>query len=178
MKNFINKYYEDSIKLKERFKMTEQKSWDYLTVLTELNVQIGHVYTIDNPSEIVEPYRNIVNLGDEVSDIFFQLILLMYYLDYDMSKIEYNSKEKDLDSFMIAFGQCSEALLEKYGLRFNKPRPGFNTTDEYVMYKINQMLSITYNYSIDKNLDIYKEYELMLIDANKFLDRYKNKIDA
>ena len=79
---------------------------------------------------------------------------------------------------MIAFGQCSEALLEKYGLRFNKPRPGFNTTDEYVMYKINQMLSITYNYSMDKNLDIYKEYELMLIDANKFLNRYKNKIDA
>lgn len=174
MITFLNDIYDDSIKLKERFKITEEKSWNYLTVVNELNVQLGHVISIDKKSPFNEAYRNINNLGDEISDVVFQLILLMYYCDYNLSDIEYNTKDNSLDSFIVVLGQCSEALLEKNGLRFKKPREGFNTIDDYIKNKISNMFSIIYNYSLDK-CDIKKEYELMLIDANGFLDRYNQK---
>ena len=175
MLNLLDKYYDESLKLNERFEITEKRPWDYLTVLNELSVQIGHIFTIDNDSETVEAYRNITNLGDEISDVFFQLMLLIKYLDYDIKKIEYNCNEYKLDSFMIAFGQVSEAILEKGGLRFNKPRPGFNNLEEYIYFKTSQLFSIIYNYSKEKNIDLDKEYSLMLDDANNFLDNFKKK---
>ena len=174
MKEFLEKYYDKSIELKERFKITEKMPWDYLTVINELNVQIGHVVSITSESSHKELYRNINNLGDEISDVFFQLILLVYYCNYDIKKIEYNSKDKTIESLLVVLGQCTEALLEKKGLRFNKPREGFKNIDEYILYKISNMFSIIYNYSSDK-CDIDKEYNLMLIDANGFLDRYKKE---
>ncbi len=172
MNEFLDKYYKKSIDLKERFKITEKKSWDYLTVINELNVQIGHVLSITEYSSHKEAYRNINNLGDEISDVFFQLILLVYYCNYDIKKVEYNSPDSNLESFIIVLGQCTEALLEKNGLRFEKPRQGFENNDQYILNKISNMFSIIYNYSKDK-CDIDKEYNLMLIDANSFLDKYK-----
>jgi hypothetical protein len=172
MKDFINKYYEDSIKLKERFLITEKKPWNYLTVLNELNVQLGHVFTIVSKTSHNELYRNINNLGDEISDVFFQLILLVYYCNYNIENIVYNSKDDNLESFLVVLGQCSEALLEKDGLRFDKDREGYTNKDQYIMDSISKMFSIIYNYSKDK-IDIDKEYRLMLIDANNFLDKYK-----
>lgn len=172
MNDFLNKYYDKSIELKKRFKITEKKSWDYLTVINELNVQIGHVFSVTKDSLHKEEYRNINNFGDEISDVFFQLFLLVYYCNYDISKIVYNSSDSTLDSFIIVLGQCTEALLEKKGLRFEKSREGFSDNDKYIMNKISNMFSIIYNYS-NSRCDIRKEYELMLIDANNFLDKYK-----
>lgn len=172
MKEFIYKYYEDSIKLKERFLITEKKSWNHLTILNELNVQLGHVFSIVSETSHNELYRNINYLGDEISDIFFQLILLVYYCNYDIKSIKYNSKDNNLESFLVVLGQCSEALLEKDGLRFDKEREGYDNKDQYIIDSISKMFSIIYNYSKDK-VDIDKEYKLMLMDANNFLDKYK-----
>ena len=63
-------------------------------------------------------------------------------------------------------------LLEKDGLRFDKEREGYDNKDQYIIDSISKMFSIIYNYSKDK-VDIDKEYKLMLMDANNFLDKYK-----
>ncbi len=176
MLEFVKRYYEPSILLKNRFKITEKKDWDYLTVNNELLVQIGHVFTIEsNNKNITEDYRRIENIGDEISDIIFQLILLTYYLQYNIDFIEHNCEEATLESFIIVLGQCSEALLEKSKLRFYKKRPGYETTDDYIKHKISQLFSIIYNFSIEKKVEIYKEYNLMLVDANNFLNNYIEK---
>ena len=104
--------------------------------------------------------------------LLFQLILLVYYCGYDIKKISYNSVDNNLESFIIVLGQITEALLEKNGLRFEKARLGFENNDLYILNKISNMFSIIYNYSKDK-CDIDKEYDLMLKDANLFLDKYK-----
>lgn len=43
---FIDECYNDAITLKEKFKITESKEWDAITVLLELGVQIGHIFDI------------------------------------------------------------------------------------------------------------------------------------
>ena len=42
IKAFLKENYDEAIKLKERFKITENKEWDAITILAELNVQLGH----------------------------------------------------------------------------------------------------------------------------------------
>ena len=100
------------------------------------------------------------------------LILLVYYCNYNINDVAYNSNDDSIESFLVVLGQCSEALLEKEGLRFDKDREGYKSKDKYIMDSISKMFSIIYNYS--KNIiDIDKEYGLMLKDANNFLDKYK-----
>ena len=130
------------------------------------------MFSIAKKSPFNEEYRNINNIGDEISDVFFQLMLLIYYCGYDIKKANYNSTDDNLESLVVVLGQCTEALLEKNGLRFEKPREGYENNDDYILYKISNMLSIMYNYGA-KVCDINKEYNLMLIDANNFLDKYK-----
>lgn len=43
---FIDEFYNDAITLKEKFKITESKEWNVITVLLELSVQIGHIFDI------------------------------------------------------------------------------------------------------------------------------------
>lgn len=172
---FLKKYFSKSIDLKKRFEITETKSWTDLCVLNELYVQLGHVYSVLTSNSLNEEYRNINNLGDEISDVFFQLMLLLYYSKYDIKKVKYlDTKEENIEALVIALGQCSEAILEKNGLRFNKERPGFISLNDYILYKINEMFSILYNYCNANKVNIDFEYNLMLVDANNFLDRYKN----
>lgn len=170
MLELIKKYYNESLILDKRFDNIKEKKWDYLTTLNEISVQISHVFIVSSNSNMSEKNRNINNLGDEVSDVFFQLILLIHYLDYDVSKIEYNITENKLEDFVIAFGQLTEAILEKANFRFHKARENFKSIDDYIYFKISQLFSIIFNYAKLKGIDIDKEYSLMLKDANDFLD--------
>ena len=128
-------------------------------------------FRITSNSSHKEVYRNINNIGDEISDVFFQLILLVYYSNYDITKVTYNSQDDSLESFIIVLGQATEAIMEKNGYRFEKPREGFDTIDQYILHKISNMFSILYNYS-KKVCEIEKEYRQMLIDANNFINKY------
>lgn len=74
---FIDNYYDKAIELKERFKVTEDKKWDSLTVISELNVQFGHLtYLLSDYKEYGEKNRNIHNVGDELSDVLLQIFAL------------------------------------------------------------------------------------------------------
>lgn len=121
-----------------------------------------------------EPNRIFSNLGDELSDVFLQLIALADRMNIDMYNIR-NLKpleESDWLAFPVLFGQLNEAVMEKYGYRFNKPRSGFSTTDDFIENRILRLFDITYQIAEKYHLDIEQEFSLMLDDANAFLKRF------
>lgn len=181
VKKFIDKNYDIAIKLKERFKMTEGKSWDAITVLAELNVQIGHFnYLISSHKEYGETGRKINDLGDELSDIVLQLFSLCWKLSLDINNynyeykyIKFESVSEALISFNTVYGQVSEKILEKYGYRHYKIRYGFAKEDDFLYFNIARLLEIVFSIASDLNLDLDFEFNKMVIDATKFLDNFE-----
>lgn len=176
--SFLDNYYQKARKLSDDFSITRDFDWTPLLILNELSIQVGHIYNIVYQSESVnEPNRSFTNLGDELSDVFLQLIALADSMNIDMYHIK-ELKPLQEDSwlaFPVLFGQLNEAVMEKFGFRFNKPRCGFNTTDEFIENRILRLFDITYQIAIKYDLDIEKEFQLMLDDANAFLKRFASK---
>lgn len=173
--SFLDNYYQKAIKLSNDFSITRDYEWTPLLILNELSIQVGHIYNIAYQSEAVnEPNRVFSNLGDELSDVFLQLIALADSMNIDMYNIRNLKplKESDWLAFPVLFGQLNEAIMEKYGYRFNKPRSGFSTTDEFIENRILRLFDITYQIAEKYHLDIEKEFSLMLDDANAFLKRF------
>ena len=175
---FLDNYYSAARKLSDDFSITKDYDWTPLLILNELAVQVGHIYNIAYRSEAVdEPNREFTNLGDELSDVFLQLIALADSMDMDLYNIMNLKiiKEDNWLAFPVLFGQLNEAVMEKYGFRFNKPRSTFNTTDEFIENRILRLFDITYQIAEKYNLDIEKEFQLMLDDANAFLKRFAGR---
>ena len=63
--------------------------------------------------------------------------------------------------------------MEKYGYRFNKPRKGFSTIDDFIENRILRLFDITYQIAEKYNLEIEREFFLMLNDAYTFLENFK-----
>ena len=86
--NFFTKFLEKSKTLRERFVVTTKNEWNPMSVLAELFVQIGHVFTVLKNSPYLEKDRKIDDLGDEMSDVVFQLIIIgnMYNFDFENLK--------------------------------------------------------------------------------------------
>ena len=82
-------------------------------------------------------------------------------------------KEDNWFAFPILFGQLNEAIMEKYGYRFNKPRKGFSTIDDFIENRILRLFDITYQIAEKYNLEIEREFFLMLNDAYTFLENFK-----
>lgn len=177
---FLNNYYDKAVKLSNDFAITRSLDWNSLIILNELAVQVGHIYNVVYKNEIVnEKDREFTNLGDELSDVILQLIALADSLKIDMYEIKNieTFDEKDWLSLPILLGQLNEAIMEKEEYRFIKPRKGFSTIEEFIKNIIFKLFIITYNISLKYNLDIEKEFELMLEDANEFLKRFNNNIE-
>lgn len=178
--NFLNNYYDKAIKLSNEFSVTRSFEWGNLLILNELSIQIGHIYNVVYKNDVVnEKDRIFDNLGDEISDVLLQLIALSDSLNLDLYEIKDMEMfdEKDWLSLPILFGQLNEAIMEKEGYRFSKPRKGFSNIDEFIKNRILRLFIITYNISLNYNLDIQKEFELMLEDANGFLARFSKKLE-
>lgn len=176
--SFLDNYYEKARKLSDDFSITRDFDWTPLLILNELAIQVGHIYNIAYSSEAVnEPNRAFTNLGDELSDVLLQLIALADSMNINMYHIKDLKpiKEDDWLAFPVLFGQLNEAVMEKYGFRFNKPRSGFKTTDEFIENRILRLFDITYQIALKYNLDIEKEFQLMLDDANAFLKRFEGR---
>ena len=176
--SFLDNYYEKARKLSNDFSITRDFDWTPLLILNELAIQVGHIYNIAYSSEAVnEPNRSFTNLGDELSDVFLQLIALADSMNINMYHIKDLKpiKEDNWLAFPVLFGQLNEAVMEKYGFRFNKPRSEFNTTDEFIENRILRLFDITYQIALKYNLDIEKEFQLMLDDANAFLKRFEKR---
>lgn len=171
---FLKDKYEKAITLKNKFKKIEKNEWDSLTVLVELNVQIGHVFNVLNHNEYVDEKNRtwITNMGDELSDILLQISYLIHLENITIDLDNYKDYKYDnLDGISILYGQLSEALLEKYNYRFTKTRVGFNDIDEFIKDRITKIMLICFNYAIYNNIDLNKEFDLMYEDATNFIEK-------
>lgn len=173
---FLDIHYENALKLVSDFDITKNRAWDPQIYLNELYVQLGHVYNVLFANENVnEEKRKIDNLGDELSDVLLQLINLAKIMNIDMYEIK---KYKDYDyhdisGISILLGQLTEAIMENNDCRFKKDRVGFDTSYDFVKDRLFKLFIITFNISKDYKLDIIKEFDDMLKDANGFLDRFR-----
>ncbi len=175
-KDFFDYCYDEAIKLKIRFKLTEPREWDSLTTTLEAIVQVGHVYNVlySNIESVKEVGRNINNIGDELSDVILQLSYLAYLEKVDINEIinnnEFNSNE--IECFPILIGQLTEALMEENGYRFKKKRKNYDSTKDFVTDRINKLYNLLFNYCETNNIDIIEQFKLMLKDAHRFLDGF------
>lgn len=172
---FINKHYDNALKLCKDFEKTKQKKWEASNYVNELYVQIGHVYNVLNKNKIAnEVDRDINNLGDEISDVLLQLINLSHSLHIDLKEIKDIKyfKHSNLNSLVILLGQLTENLMEYNSLRFRKERIGFDSSYEFVSDRIFKMFIITMNFAKKHNLNMIEEFEEMLKDATKFLNNF------
>ena len=178
---FINDYYDKSIELKAKFKITEKKTWYPVTVLAELNVQLGHLsYLLSNYKEFGEKNRKIDNYGDELSDVLLQLFALCWKLKLDIRT--YDSLY-DIDSnispgealliFVNIYGQVSEMVMELAGYRHYKIRYGYSKQNKFLLDKISQLINLIFIIADKLEIDLSVEYSLMLKDASKFLENYE-----
>lgn len=172
---FINKCYDDAIKLKKGFKKTEEKEWNVITVLLELGVQIGHVFDLKcNSTDLKENKRNIDNIGDEISDILLQILYLGFLENVDFNK-EIKFHYSNIDGLIVLYGQLIEAVMEEESYRFKKERNGFENRLEFIKDRILKMYILTINYSAKINIDVITEFKKMKEDAEGFLRNYEKK---
>lgn len=172
---FIDKCYNNAIKLKEEFKKTEAKEWNIITVLLELGVQIGHIFDLKCNCTILKEYnRNINNIGDEISDVLLQTIYLGYLENVNFKKniaFDYSN----LDGIIVLYGQLLEAVMEEESYRFKKERNGFISRKEFIKDRILKIYIIIINYSQKININVINEFEKMKEDAENFLKNYEKK---
>lgn len=172
--DFLNSQFDNAIKLKERFKKTEPKKWTSLTVVCELNVQYAHlINTTYHDNYLDEKGRNIVNTNDELCDVLLQLCYLSYLEGININNIKkYKNKKINIEYAIILLGQLTEAIMEKEKYRFNKNRIGFNSINDFIEDRLLRLFIIVGNFALNNKINIIKEFDLMLIDANNFLDNY------
>ena len=172
---FIDECYEDAVKLKQEFKITESKEWDVITVLLELGVQIGHIFDINcNNDSLKEQMRNISDLRDEISDVLLQTMYLGYLEKVDFKeKIDF--EYSDINGIMVLYGQLVETVMEETSYRFKKKRVGFDTRLEFIKDRILKIYLLTINYAKENNISVIEEFKKMKKDAEGFLRRYEEK---
>lgn len=178
LQDFLDNEYKKALYLNELFKQLDNKEWQSLTVLLELNIQIGHIYNVLNhDDEIIEEKRYINNMGDELSDVLLQLCTLSELENINLNNItEYIDYQYDrLDGLSIIFGQLTEGLLEKYGYRFTKERYGFSSIEEFIKDRIIKMFLIILNIANYYKLNMIEEFDKMFEDASAFIKRKKNQ---
>lgn len=186
VKYFLDNYYDKAIELKKNFKITEDKNWNAITVLGEMNTQLGHFCLLmSEHKEYKEVGRNIHDIGDELSDIVLQIVALAWKLKLNLKEYEYNYKKVEFSSindailsFNVVYGQVSEIILEKYKYRHYKIRYEFSKVNDFILYKLANMLEIIFNIANVLNVNMAHEFDLMLNDANKFLDRFAKVKEA
>lgn len=172
---FIDECYEDAVKLKQEFKITESKKWDVITVLLELGVQIGHIFDIKcNNDNLKEQMRNISDIGDEISDVLLQTMYLGY-----LEKVDFKSKiyfeYSDINGIMVLYGQLVETVMEETSYRFKKERVGFDTRLDFIRDRILKIYVLTINYAKENNINVVEEFKKMKKDAEGFLKKYEEK---
>ncbi|MGN1337213.1 MAG: hypothetical protein ACI4WW_01935 [Candidatus Coprovivens sp.] len=174
---YLNYNHFKALELKDKFKVLEKNDWNSITVMNELIVQIGHVFNVLNHNDFIDEIGRtwIKNMGDELSDILLQLSTLAKLENIEFDLDNYKDYCYDnLDGLIVLSGQLSEAILEKNNYRFNKPRKTFNNIDDFIKDRIIKLMLIVFNYSINNNIDINKEFILMYEDASNFIEKKTN----
>lgn len=174
--NFLDSHYSKALKLVSDFDITKENTWDSKDYLSELYVQLGHVYNVLFSNDNVnEKNRKIDNLGDELADVLLQLINLARILNIDMYEIKKSDDYdyNEINGLSILLGQLTEAVMEMNECRFKKDRFGFNSSYDFVKDRLFKLFILTYNIAEDHKLDMIEEFNAMLKDANGFLDKFR-----
>ena len=127
LNTFIDQNYKSAIALKERFKQLEKNDWDSMTVLLELQVQIGHLYNVMNDNKsIVEQGRKIDNLGDEKISEWTRDDIISGILDYRIKNdlLTYITSSYTLEELASLY-EVSKANSEVGKIKANKFILGF-----------------------------------------------------
>ncbi len=175
---FLENCFDNAIRLKERFKITEKKEWNTLIVILELNVQIGHYTSLLSSNKYaIENGRKINNKADELSDILLQLCTLCWKLkikkqDITLEEYDFNDEFYAILDLQTLLGQVSEVLLEDTQYRHYKPRYGFKNHIAFLLEKISKMFSIVIKICEINKFNVVDEFNVMCKDANNFLDSY------
>ena len=178
---FINECYDEAIKLKEQFKITENKPWTALTVINELLVQLGHYcFIICNTEYIKEKERNIINPKDELTDILLQLCSLCNKLNIKKEKliayeVTFDSIVKATLMLNVLLGQITEAIMELEGYRHNKERKGYNSKYDFIIERVNKCFSIIFSISERQKYDMIEEFYKMEANAIIFLEHFREE---
>lgn len=178
---FIKECYEEAIKLKKQFAITEEKKWSALTITNELFVQLGHYsFIICNNTFVKENGRIINNPKDELSDILLQLCALCGKLNIDKNNIKPyyfigNSLYESVLQLLTLVGQLTECIMELEGYRHSKERIGYSTKIEFITERINKCLSIIFKIAESQNYDMIYEFNLMKKSSLNFLENYRKE---
>ena len=156
--------------------------------LLELNIQIGHVIyaayydKLLNMEEVKEKFRDVHNLGDELADVIMQLFTLDYLLGVEfVNQGECKITEKTIRDLILLMPIICGQIQDAY-LRAVKYKQGMGRADSEEWDMIGKSLGKLFSLCIQlanlANLDLEREYELMLEDANHYLDSISMKNDG
>ena len=138
----------------------------------------GHlINTIHHNSYLDEKGRNIINTKDgNIRCITSIKSYLSYLQNIDIGNIDkYKNEDINIEYATILIGQLTEALMEKENFRYSKDRTDFNSIDEFIEDRILRLFVMIGNFAEKNKINIIEEFDLMLEDANNFLDNYVQK---
>ena len=174
---FTNEYFDKAISLKKDFKVLEKKTWDELSTLCELTVQVGHLYNFFlKDEEVSEKGRSFSSFGDELCDVILQLYYLCYLMDIkldDLDKYEEYTYENS-DGIIILCGQLNEAVLEVYKYRFDKKHEDYDDTMLFIKDRISKILKLVINVANKFSVSLAASFDEMIMDSHNFIEKRLN----
>lgn len=189
----MTQFIDDVIQLRNFFKITESKRWDFHKGVNELIVQLGHLGLVmhkekDNEgfNEVNERGRIIDKIDDELCDCLLQIIPLMMCVNFskkEMEDIIFSESEKVSDiiphveyiKMVIITAQLLESAMKINFTRFARSRDASYISEENFIRDralkiLDCLLKLFSYYKIDISLAFYHMYE----DATQFLSHYKD----
>ena len=177
-------YYTKSLVLKDRFKCTEKCEWTPITLCCELNIQVGHLTSLliknnNVHSSIVETFRNVDNISDEICDVLFQLFNISGYYKIKLSKnrtcfginIDDDISICDLSFCIVSLtGEITDAFLRMYGYKDDLSR-SIHTEFKFIKNKIYDVFLVIFKLVELMKININNEYDLMIKSADYYLKK-------
>jgi hypothetical protein len=173
------KYTEKTYSLIKRFDYVNKTRWNKNDIWQEFQVQLGHYVflqmAIDSQICLAEPFRKIKNIGDEYADLLFQAFSFVLY-----AQISTNSYQIFIDMKSVSVTESLYMLISLSGqicdylLRSNKKKEPLLSSEDDIIFlneRILMIILLLFSLAEKQSIDLLKEYDKMLIDANHSLDR-------
>lgn len=171
--------------LKQRFSETETRQWTPAIVASELVLQVTHLqYSLMTPDEKLEVYPTKgvdKGLGDELSDVFFNALNILSFLNLTLFDIE---ESMSTTSYKPVSGRLlvSNLVIQAANVWDNVARlEGYKHLDrehddvfEQIKLGISGVIQSTLAIATYHEIDMMRATTEMFLDAEKFLNNYQN----
>lgn len=181
---FIEKYFDQSIALVNRFEDITHEKWTSDTISLELTVQAAHLAYFFLEEEQRKYYINYLrkkyDFADELCDLAFQIISLWNSFSIEKSTIVTKLLKYcppnligNINDIILICGQINDCILRLT----NKKLKGSSDSNLYDLLLTRTMdLFHVIMLLCEKNgYDLKVEYKKMLLDANQFIDSKRNE---